>query len=171
MSNSPPPMSFYWDGSAMIPRHVTIARRFFAEGEVVTMEVREDRSTASHRHYFAALKEAHDSLPEEIAERLPTPEALRKFCLIKAGFRDERTIACSSRAEALRLAGFIKPMDEYAVVVTSGATVTVYTAKSQSVRAMDRQTFAASKEAVLNIVASLIGTTPQTLSSNAGAAA
>jgi hypothetical protein len=112
---------------------------------------------------FAALKEAHNSLPDETAERLPTPEHLRKFALIKTGFADSRSLACSSRAEALRIAAFMRPADEFSVVTIEGAVVTVWTAKSQSVRAMGKAEFTASKDAVLAYVASLIGTTTAAL--------
>jgi hypothetical protein len=40
-------------------------------------------------------------------------------------------------------------MDEYAIVTVREAVVTVYTAKSQSMRAMGRETFQKSKDDVL----------------------
>jgi hypothetical protein len=147
----------------MRPVHPRLATKHFGDGEVVTLEVREERSSASHRHYFAQLKEAHDNLPDEIAERLPTPEHLRKYALIRSGYRDERSIVCASKAEALRVAGFVKPLDEFAIVTTQGAVVSVWTAKSQSVRAMPKGEFQESKDRVLAYVASLIGTTTAAL--------
>jgi len=38
--------------------------------------------------------------------------------------------------EAQRIAAFIKPMDTYAMVIVNECVVTVYTAKSQSLKAM-----------------------------------
>jgi len=171
MADRIPPIAFTWDGDSMVPRHPRLADRHFVVGETYTLEPREDRSSASHRHYFAAIKEAHDSLPEEAADRLPSPEHLRKFCLIKAGYRDERSIVCSSKAEAQRLAAWVRPMDEFAIVAVQGATVIQWTAKSQSVRAMGKAEFEASKDAVLNVIASLIGTDATTLRQRATEAA
>lgn len=171
MPDTPPPMAFHWDGEAMVPRHPKLADKHFVVGEDYTLEVREDRSAASHRHFFAAIKEAHDNLPEHLAERWPTPEHLRKFALIKTGHADHRSIACSSKAEALRVAAFVKPIDEYSVVVAQEATVIVFTAKSQSVRAMGKPAFQKSKDDVLSFVASLIGTDAATLQRHTSEAA
>ena len=158
----------------MTPVGQTWARRADAQwvvGERYSVEIRQERSAASHRAYFASIAEAWQNLPEDLAERFPTPDALRKFALIRAGFRDERSIVAASKAEALRLAAFIKPMDAYAVVTVKDAVVVVYTAKSQSIKAMGKEDFEKSKAAVLDIVAQMIGTTAPTLQKNAGRAA
>ena len=125
----------------------------------------------SHRFYFASVNEAWKNLPEDMAERYPTSDHLRKWALIKAGYRDERSIVASSKAEALRIAAFIRPMDEYAVVVVREAVVRVYTAKSQSTRAMGKAEFGASKEKVLDILSAMIGTSRDALVANAGQSA
>ena len=115
------------------------------------------RSRKSHDHFFASVSEAWRNLPDDLAARFPTPEHLRKAALIATGYRDERSIVASSRAEALRIAAFVRPLDEYAVVSTAGATVLVLTARSQSMRAMGQTEFQASKDAVLDYIAALIG--------------
>jgi hypothetical protein len=154
------PLAFRWDGEVMRPTNARAADRLYVVGEVYRMEPVEDRSAASHRHYFAAINDAHDNLPHELAERFPTPDALRKYALIRTGFRDERSIIASSKAEARRLAAFIRPIDEFSVVSVHDAAVVVWTAKSQSMRAMGRKDFQASKDAVLGFVAELIGVAP-----------
>lgn len=156
-----PPMLFDWDGESMVPKVPALADKHFVAGQTYMLEERQARSLQAHNHYFASLAEAWANLPEDIAERFPTMDHLRKFALIRTGFRDERTFACSSKAEAQRLAAFMKPMDEFAVILSHEATVTVYTAKSQSMKAMGKAEFQRSKEAVLDYVASLIGTTPR----------
>ncbi len=166
-----PPLVFDWDGEAMIPRSPRLADKHYVVGEFYRMVPHEDRSMRSHRYYFASVNEAWKNLPEHLAERFPTAEHLRKYALIRAGYRDERSIAAASKAEAQRVAAFIKPMDEYAIVRVSEAVVTVYTAKSQSMRAMGKKAFGESKEAVLDILSAMIGTTPATLAANAGQAA
>ena len=167
------PIIFRWDGDAMVP----VNRRFakacderFVVGAEYPLEAYEHRSSASHRHYFAAIYEAWSSLPEGMGDRFPNPEHLRKFALIRCGYRDERTIVAASKAEALRLAAFIRPMDDFAIVTTDGATVTVWTAKSQNLRSMDKATFYKSKEAVLCYLGSLLSVAASEIE-NAGKAA
>lgn len=116
------------------------------------------RSKVSHDHFFASVQEAFDNLPEDMRDDFVTPEHLRKWCLIKAGYRDERSIVASSKAEALRIAAYIRPMDDFAIVVVRQATVTQYVAKSQSLKAMGKTEFQASKDAVFDVLAKLIGT-------------
>lgn len=168
------PVTFIWTGEAMSPAGSGFARmcdKRFVIGERYRLDEISERSGASHNHYFAALNDAFLNLPEDLSERFQTSESLRKFALIKCGYADQRQIVCASKAEAQRVAAFIKPMDEYAIVTASEAVVTVYTAKSQSMRAMGKAEFEKSKGNVLDYVASLIGTTPGTLAQNAGRAA
>lgn len=153
------PLIFTWTGEAMqpLPRYHNLVNREFVVGETYRMEVIEERSAKSHNHYFACIAEAWKNLPDDAAERFSAPEALRKFALIKTGYHDSRSIVAASKAEAQRIAAFVRPSDEFAVVVVNEATVTVYTAKSQSLKAMGKQDFAASKNAVLDYCATLIG--------------
>jgi len=166
-----PPVAFTWDGEAMVPVHPRLADKHFVVGMRYPLVVHEDRSAVSHRHYFASINEAHHNLPEDLADRFPTPEALRKFALIKAGYRNERSMVCSSKGEAMRFAAFVKPMDDFAVVDTDGLVVTVYTAKSQSMRAMNKAEFQRSKDDVLRVISEMIGTDAATLQKHAGMAA
>ena len=167
------PIVFVWNGETMIPleRFKKIAEREFVKGERYRMETIEERSIVSHNHYFACLHDAWLSLPEQYAEEFPTQEHLRKWALIKSGFRDERTYATGSPEEAQRLAAFIRPIDGYAIVVVSGEIVAVYTAKSQSMCAMGKEDFRKSKEAVLGIISEMVGIEPAALAKQAGTAA
>lgn len=171
MTDNIPPIVFDWDGEAMVPRHPGLADRHYVVGQSYRLIPHEDRSVRSHRHYFACINDAWSNLPEHLAERLPTPDHLRKYALIKAGYRDERSIVAASKAEAQRLAAFMKPMDDYAVIVAREAVVTVYTAKSQSMKAMGKKTFMASKDAVLDVLSQMIGTSREALAKNAQRAA
>lgn len=167
------PIQFYWDGEAMVPRERfrKLCDREFVVGDTYPMAVAEPRSANSHRHYFAAVAEGWRNLPEEAAEEFPTAEHLRKYAMIRTGFCDRRSIVCASKAEALRVAAFIKPMDQFAVVQVREAEVTVYTAQSQSIRAMGRKVFQQSKDSVLDFIASLVKVTPAALEANARSAA
>lgn len=165
------PLPYRWDGESFTPVSPYWAReadKEFTVGEVYRLDVIEERSRASHAHFFASVTEAWRNLPERLADRFPSAEHLRKYSLIRCGYRDERSIVCASKAEAQRLAAFVKPMDDYAVVVARERVVTVWTAKSQSMRAMPKGEFQRSKDAVLDYLASLIGTSRDALT---GAAA
>ena len=152
------PIIFDWTGTAMVPRRPFMrdADARFVIGEGYMLEPVELRSAASHRHYFAVVNDAWASLPNELLVRFPSPDHLRKWALIKAGFCDMRHITCASKAEALRVGEFVRPCDSYALVTVKDAVVTIYTAHSQSNRSMDKKTFAASKEAVLRVVGDLL---------------
>ena len=159
----PEPQMFTWNGEAMVPRAPKLADRTFVIGENYMLTEVMDRSLNTHNHYFAALAECWKSLPEGLAERHATPEHLRKWALIQAGYRDERVIVCESEEQAARVAAVVKGLDEYAVVIVAGNIVQILTAKSQSVRAMPKGEFQASKEAVLQVLAGLLGVDVDTL--------
>jgi len=154
-----------WTGEVFVPLpgHRREVDRCYDVGAVYPMAPYEARSAKSHDHYFVVVGEAWENLPEALTERFPTSEHLRKWALIKAGYRDERSIVCASKAEATRVKAFIRPMDDYAVVIATGAVVTVYTAKSQSMKAMGKAVFQQSKDAVLGVLADLLGVEPATL--------
>jgi hypothetical protein len=159
------PMAYTWEGDAFRPlkRFQAEADRSFVIGETYRLAEIEERSDKTHKHEFAWLREAWLNLPDDQSERFPSPEHLRKMGLIKGGFCDQRQVVCASKAEAQRIAAFIKPMDPYALVTVKDAIVTVYTAQSQSRRAMDKATFQASKQAILDNVSGLIGVASEEL--------
>lgn len=164
---------FRWSGDEMIPlpRFADRARKQYVVGETYPLVVHEDRSDASHRQYFAAIHEGWKNLPESVAHRWPSSEHLRKWCLVRAGFADEQHTVCTSDEQATEIAAFVRPLDGYAVITVKGPVVTVYRAKSQSRRAMNKIDFESSKRAVLDLVADMVGIDADTLSANAGRAA
>jgi len=166
LTGSQSPLIYVWDGDHMVPlpRFVKQANERFVVHERYTLEEVGERSQRSHRHYFASLHSAWLNLPELIGERFPTETHLRKYALIRTGYHDQRSIVAVTKAEAQRIAAFIKPMDEFAVVVVSECTVTVYTAKSQSRKAMGGKVFQESKQAVLDFIADMIGVEAKELS-------
>jgi hypothetical protein len=169
------PLPFVWqgDGFSLVPGAYwqKKADERYVIGERYQLVEHQDRSAASHNHYFAALHEAWTNLPESISFEFPSSEHLRKRGLILTGYRDERSIVCASKAEAMRFAAFIKPMDDFAVVSVHECAVVVWTAKSQSTRAMGRKEFNESKQKVLAYVWELCGVDPETGNKNAGMAA
>ena len=165
------PVSFQWKDGVMVPLNSRLAHRQYVEGETYRLEPREDRSQASHSHYFAAIQECWENLPEHMAQRFGTSDHLRRWALIKAGYRDERSVVCASKAEATRVAAFIRPLDDFAVVTASECVVTVFTAKSQSLRAQGKKDFQTIKDKVLDIVSAMIGVGSDDLKKNVGRAA
>jgi hypothetical protein len=165
MSDACPPEPFEWDGEVMRPLRPRRADAFYTVGERYIMAPVSQRSDATHKHEFAWLREAWMSLPEHLANQphCASPEHLRKWALIHAGYSDSHTIVCSSKAEALRVAAFLRPIDEFAVVVTQGPTVTRYTAKSQSRRAMGAKEFQESKTKIMEVIARMLGVEPAQL--------
>lgn len=147
---------FRWTGSEMVPLRPRAADREYVVGEVYTLEPIEERSARSHAHYFACLAETWRNLPDDLAEEYASPEMLRKKALIRCGYRDERSIVCASKAEARRVAAFVAPMDGYAIVAVSEAVVRVWTAKSQSTKAMGKVEFQESSNKVLEFCADLL---------------
>lgn len=154
------PIMMQWDGEAMVPASPyweARADKQFVIGETYKMVEHHDRTEATHNHYFASIANAWRTLPDELISEYPSAEHLRKKMLVKCGYADERSIVCASKADALRVAAFIKPMDEHAVVTAREAVVRVYTAQSQSMKAMGRQEFQQSKQAVLEEIDKLLG--------------
>lgn len=154
-----PPLVCTWNGEAFEPvgRFRKVADAHYVIGERYALVEHHERSSATHRHYFAAINEAWQSLPERMSAQFATSEHLRKFALVRTGYHDSHSIVASSKTEALRLAAFIRPVDEFAIVTVEGATVTRFTAKSQSMKAMGGKTFQESKQKVLDYIDDLLG--------------
>lgn len=160
-------LPYLWDGFNMVPRRPEACRDEFEIGETYLLAPEQSRSEKSEGHYFAELRTAHLNLPEDKAREYPTVDHLRARALIKCGYYDEKSIACDSKEVAQRVATFAATSNEYAVVKVSGDVVKVFTAKSQSRKAMGHKEFQKSKDDVLNLVKSLIGVDRETLSREA----
>jgi hypothetical protein len=154
----PAPWLTAWDGDGfqILGRMKARADKELVVGQRYVLEALEERSEASHGHYFATLTEKWANAPHHVTDRFPTPAHLRKYALIRTGWRDEQTFVCSSKAEAVRMAAFLKPIDEFAVISTNGPVIVRWTAKSQSYRAMGKAEFQRSKDEVLQFVDDLI---------------
>lgn len=156
-----PPLLYRYEGEGtFVAASAHWARKAddaFVVGETYKLSEHHERSDATHGHFFACLTAAWQTLPDHLLEQYPDVETLRKKLLIRCGYADERSIVCASKAEAQRIGAFIRPMDRYAVVIVKEAVVTVYTPKSQSYRAMGRDEFNQSKQAVLQAVDDLLG--------------
>lgn len=150
-----------WDGEHFAPlgRFRKLCDQDFVVGQVYTLEAILERSGNTHRHFFARVHDLWLTLPEGVAERFKSSEHLRKWALIKAGYADQRSIVCADEFEAQKVAAFVEPIDTYAIVAVTQNIVTIYTAQSQALKAMDAKRFQQSKTAVLDIISELLGVT------------
>lgn len=146
-----------WNGACLFPTRQELAERMFEVNGRYHLESHFERSGARHRAYFASINEAWHSLPHDAQDELPSPEHLRKFALIKTGWRDEEHVILKTAAEAELVASFCRPFDTYAIVWRDGNRVVRWTARSQSYRNMTKDEFNQSADAVLDYVAGLIG--------------
>ncbi|MCH7936634.1 MAG: hypothetical protein IH994_06035 [Proteobacteria bacterium] len=165
------PLVFVFDGEAMVPVNGRSADRQYVVGESYRLAPFEERSTNSHNHFFACVNEAWLNLPIEQSGLFASAKHFRKWLLIKTGYRHERTIVAANRDEARKLAVFAESVDPFSLVQVKDSVVTIWTAESQSMRAMKKKRFQASKDDVLNEAAAMIGVTSSKLKDNAGLAA
>lgn len=154
-----------WDGTAFVPEtafHRRRASERFGEGEVVMMDVQNERSWKTHAHQFASIADLWANLPEDLAEMpyAKSADALRKHALIATGFCDCETIDAGSKAAAERVAASLSRIatreSGYCVVKVSGSVVRCFTPHSQKARAMAAGEFQRSKTAVLEWIEGLI---------------
>lgn len=147
----------------MVPRSPRLADQAYVVGETYLLTAYEQRSAKTHKHEFAWLRGAWENLPEDLADLYPTPEHLRKRALIDAGFYHENVIDAGTKAAALRVAAYIRASDDFKLVIVRGPLVLVREAKSQSMRAMGKKDFQASKTAILDLISTMIGVAPAQL--------
>ncbi len=160
------PIAFQWTGDSFVPASPHAqkqADKVYTIGERYAMAPVYERSPALHKFFFANVNDAWSNLRSDDADRFPTATHLRKYALIKCGFYDRQEFLASSKAEAIRIATFIRGHDDYAVVIVRDKVVERLTAKSQSNRAMRKEEFMRSSEAVLAYVSALIGVKPKEL--------
>ncbi|MBL4768115.1 MAG: hypothetical protein JKY94_10435 [Rhodobacteraceae bacterium] len=114
------------------------------------------RSTASHNHQFAEIQDLWANLPADHAQApyAKSADAFRKHGLIERGFCDVDTLAFETHDEAIKHAPFIAKLARkahgYALTVVRGPLVVCSAPHSQSFKAMGKDKFHASKQAVLD---------------------
>jgi len=136
-------------------------------GEVVSLEFDRERSDKSHRHQFAWLRTAWENMPDNGEPYLRSPETLRKHALIATGYCNAETIDAGSLAAAERVGAYLSTMANnahgYALVTVRGRVVTCFTPHSQSYKAMGKERFMESKNAILDWIAGNLGVSPEEL--------
>jgi hypothetical protein len=149
----------------MVPRFPAAARQHVI-GEHDHLVQRDERLAATHNNEFAWLAQAWRNLPETLAGLYPTPESLRKRALIEAG---EEIMDCAGRSAALRVAAFDPPARRFRRCRHPRQVVVMRITKSQSHRPMDRSEFAQCKDAIVDVMAQLLGARPGALQSERAA--
>lgn len=167
------PVMFVWNGQVMtpLPRFQRLCDAQFAVHEEYPLIPLEERSQASHNHYFAALTEAYMNLAEEYAQEFDSVEHLRAWCLCKAGFCTQTRYVLNTAEDARQMREALKEQSKSTIVKVAGNVCTVFAPLSQSRPAMKKEPFEASKHEVLAIAASMARTTPAELKKNAGRSA
>lgn len=114
----------------------------------------------SRRYFFAALRDAHASLPDALKERFPNAEVLRKQALIAVGHCDVMTLAVGSKAAAPQIAAAFQLKDAYCLATVRGDVVTVYTARSMARRVLLKKDFREVADKVFHWIAQTTGVDP-----------
>lgn len=163
------PCAFIWSGREMVPldRFRALANRQFRAGQEYALVPHQGRSDASHNHYFACIKKGWENLPEDIAARFPTPEALRKRCLVWEGYADQVDHVCEDDQAVEQLVLLIRKLDPYIVMQRSGNVLTIWTPQSQDHASMGHEVFQESKTKILERIANMCGITLAELTTNA----
>lgn len=158
-----------WDASTGALYPLTNRALGLEDGAVYRLEAAEERSLASHRHYFARIAELWASLPERLSGEpwAITPEFLRHYALIREGYCHATDYPCGSAAEARRWAGMLpRPKGErgepvYSIRTVRGSVLTELVPETQKMLGnggMGKARFQESKDAVLGFIEHLVGT-------------
>lgn len=152
-----------------------IARGQFVDGEDYPLDIKEQRSSAEHKHYWASVTNVWNHIQDEETKAiLNTPSKLRQWALVQAGWCDvtvfgpltKRAAINAARKAALHFRHF-RGEDDYVEIVVrqshdeetgeiDGWAVVIKTPKSQSRAAMDKEAFRASKRDVLDLLSGAI---------------
>ena len=170
------PLTFTWQGDGFTPvgrARTECNQRFVVGVRYVFEQVEDEASSASRAHFFASVRDSWATLPEDLADRFPSAEALRKWALVTGGVCEDQHIVCATKAEAIRWQQNLTRMEgfEFAVIVVDGTIVRIRKPKSQKARHMKKAEFEASKDAVFREIAKLLGTSQDDLERTVGRAA
>lgn len=132
-------------------------------GEAYRIDIYHERSEKFHAKYFAVIADAWEHLPEAWAALLPSPEHLRKYALIKAGWCEVVTFPMKSKEDAIRAINTAKFFDAYCLATASANVLTVYKARSQRKSYQSAVEFKEIAGKVFHIIGEMIGVDPLTI--------
>lgn len=153
------PAAYAWGGGALtpLPRFAGQCERQFAHGQTYCLAEVQGHSPAASRWYLAAVRETWARLPENLADRFPSPEHLRTQALIQAGYYNEQTVDAGTNTTAQRVAAALRSREPFSAVSVHGPYVVIRDPKRQSYPAMPKDALERSIDAVLDITMGLSG--------------
>jgi hypothetical protein len=168
----PQPITVVWSGTHLTPitRYHNVAANMFGEpGTVHVIELSSDRNAARHKACMAALHEAYDNLPEDIAKHFDNFDHFRADALIRTGHCDTRQVD----EKLVRGGKHIRVSHPYSQISVSpdGKWVIVKQPKSQAFNAMGEAEAKQVESDLIDYAASLIGVPVGQLRKEAGRSA
>lgn len=167
-----------WDGERFTPepQDARRARGFFIAGNAYVLDADDPISHKERSFYHAQIKDAWDNLNDITKASLGSADNLRKWALIKSGWRVENQVFGPDRAWAIWTEHFHKKRSgEYTTVITTAPenesdlwSVKILQARTQKVGNpeegyMTREEWKQSKDDVLFVVSQMIGVSKGTL--------
>ena len=161
------PAMFRWDASAevMVPLLTSLARcrAQYVDGERYALTRYDERSEANHNHFFACVKEAFETWPDDYAIDIVTAEQLRKLALIKTGHYDQHIMVLANAEAVHEYVAGMTEREGYAEFSVHNTAVVARFAKTQKKKVMGNDEFKQSKQDVLEFMALALGITVEAL--------
>jgi hypothetical protein len=164
------PIVYEWDGFVLRPlpgRNFDAARAHYSLGERTSQVPYDQRSKATHNHYFAIIHAAWQNWPENYETAIANEDALRKHALIRTGHYDESACSFASSEDAAAYITMMTRAVDYAEFSTFEDVVIVRIAKTQKKKLMGAAVFQASKTDVLDFLSAHVGVDVTTLAAEA----
>ena len=156
-----------YDGAGtFIPPGVAVRElldRKLVIGECYRVSIYHERSETYHAKYFATIAEAWQHLPNPWDQMLPSPEHLRKYALIKAGWCDSVTLPLKSKSDAIAGVNAARFIDAYCVATATANVLTIFKARSQRKAFQDAHSFYETAVRVFDVIGGIIGVDPLSL--------
>ena len=156
----------YDGGGVFIPPGVAVRDMLdkkLVVGECYRLDIYNERSEAFHGKYFATISEAWTHLPMPWDQMLPTPEHLRKYALIKAGWCDSIIMPMKSKTDAIASVHAMKLLDAYCIATATGNVLTIWKARSQRKAFQSAKEFYETAVRVFDVIGGIIGVDPLSL--------
>lgn len=144
-----------------------------------TCPLRTNRSSSDHRRFFGLVGVAYHHWPEKHDFQPDDEDHLRKWLLIKAGYRTITPIAADyaenqpalQRLVLLSVEGAVRAADNHAFVRLQGDTIYVFAAKSIAFKKLKRAEWNELRDKVEAVIANEMNMTAETLLKEHGRAA
>ena len=145
------------------------------EGGVYNVSLAKDRSSESHKQFFAVVADAFHQIPDD-KQHWSNPEHLRKWLLCKVHWCNQTDTVLSTNDDAMKFAAMVKSLDPYAVFQVKGRVVRNWVPKSMKAArgnngGMSKQDFQQVKQEIFDFLDDYLGLERGTLAKQGGRAA